>query len=59
MRQLLALALAVGPWSHAGDDDWFSRTALALGFALMGASVTVTPCDASISRAVTGYLLSG
>ena len=60
MRQLLALALAVGAMvSVRGTTTGSAATALALGFALMGASVTGDALRRFHLPRVTGYLLFG
>ena len=60
MRQLLALALAVGAMvSVRGTTTGSAATALALGFALMGASVTGDTLRRFHLPRVTGYLLFG
>ena len=60
MRQLLALALAVGAMvSVRGTTTGSAATALALGFALMGASVTGDALRGFHLPRVTGYLLFG
>ena len=60
MRQLLALALAVGAMvSVRGTTTGSAATALALGFALMGASVTGDALRRFNLPRVTGYLLFG
>ena len=60
MRRLLALALAVGAMASVRDaTTGAAATALALGFALMGASVTGDALRRFNLPRVTGYLLFG
>ena len=60
MRRLLALALAVGAMASVrGATTGSAATALALGFALMGASVTGDALRRFHLPRVTGYLLFG
>ena len=60
MRRLLALALAVGAMASVrGVTTGSAATALALGFALMGASVTGDALRRFDLPRVTGYLLFG
>ena len=60
MRQLLALALAVGAMvSVRGTTTGSAATALALGFALMGASVTGDALRRFHLPRVTGTSSSG
>ena len=60
MRQLLALALAVGAMvSLRGTTTGPAVTALAIGFSLMGASVTGDALRRFRLPRVTGYLLFG
>src|SRR5688500_15604221 len=60
MTRLLALALAVGAMvSMRGSTTGSAATALALGFALMGASITGDALRRFHLPRVTGYLLFG